>query len=172
MPLNLTGFTRLRLAEIKAEYDRLFTDALGPVNTSADSVTGQIIGIFSAALDDVQESLQDVYDAMYPASAEGTSLDGAVSFAGLSRLGSTSTTVVGAAYGSEGTLIPAGALARSGAVSYTSARDVIISRANALDVEIEVVGVLNLTAYQVIAGGVLATYTSGPMHIESQGARI
>lgn len=160
MPLNLTGFTRLRLAEIKTLYDQRFTEALGPVNTNADSVTGQVIGIFSAALDDVHESLQDVYDAMYPASAEGTSLDGAVSFVGMTRLGATSTTAVGAAYGVEGTLIPTGALARSGAASYASTGDVVISRANALDVEIEVTTVLNSTAYQVIAGGVLATYTS------------
>lgn len=160
MPLNLTGFTRLRLAEIKTLYDQRFTDALGPVNTNPDSVTGQVIGIFSAALDDVQESLQDVYDAMYPASAEGVSLDGAVSFVGIERLAATPTTVVGAAYGVEGTFLPTGVLARSGAIEYQSTADVVIGRANALDVEIEVTTVSNSTAYQVIAGGVLATYTS------------
>ena len=160
MTLSATGFSRLRLAEIKTLYDQRFTDALGPVNTYPDSVTGQVIGIFSAALDDIQESLQDVYDAMYPASAEGVSLDGSVSFVGMTRLGATATTVVGVAYGTEGTLLPTGVLARSGAIQYASTADVVISRANALDVEIEVTTVLNATAYQVIAGGVLATYTS------------
>lgn len=160
MPLSLTGFTRLRLAEIKTQYDQRFTDALGPVNTQPDSVTGQIIGIFSAALDDIQESLQDIYDSMYPSTAEGTSLDGAVSFVGIERLGATSTTVVGAAYGVEGTLIATGSLARSGDVTYVATGDTVISRANAIDVEIEVVTVLNTTAYQVIAGGVLASYIS------------
>jgi len=82
MPLNVTGFERPRLTEIKADYDQRFTDALGPVNTSPDAVIGQIIGIFSAALDDAYETLQDNYDSMYPYSADGTSLDGAVSFVG------------------------------------------------------------------------------------------
>jgi uncharacterized phage protein gp47/JayE len=160
MPLNTTGFSRLRLAEIKALYDQRFIDALGPVNTLPDSVTGQVIGIFSAALDDIQESLQDIYDSMYPASAEGVSLDGAVSFVGLERLGATATTAVAAAYGTEGTFIQAGALARSGTNQFASGADVVISRANALDVEIEVATVLNSTAYQIIAGGVLVSYIS------------
>ena len=160
MALNLTGFTRLRLAEIKAYYDARFTAALGPVNTAPDSATGQIIGIFAAALDDVQESLQDVYDAMYPATAEGVSLDSAVSFVGLERIGASATTVAAVAYGAESTLLPAGVLSRAGGKQYATAADTVITRANALDVEITVSTVTNSTAYQIIAGGQLAQFTS------------
>ena len=160
MALSSTGFTRQRLADIKADYDQRFTDALGPVNTAPDAVVGQIIGIFAAALDDVNEALQDNYDAMYPASAEGTSLDGAVSYVGLERLGATATQVVAVAYGTESTLLPAGVLARSGNTSYATTSDAVITRANAIDVELAVTNVINATAYQIIAGGVLATYTS------------
>jgi len=160
MPLNTTGFERPRLAEIKADYDQRFTDALGPVNTSPDAVIGQIIGIFSAALDDAYETLQENYDSMYPRSAEGTSLDGAVSFVGLERLGSTSTTVTACVYGAESTLLPTGVMTRAGTVQYATTADTVISRANALDVEIEVNTVINATSYQIIAGGVLASYTS------------
>ena len=160
MPLNTTGFERARLADIKADYDQRFTDALGPVNTSPDAVVGQMIGIFSAALDDIQETLQDVYDSMYPFSAEGVSLDGAVAFVGLERLGSSATTVTACVYGSESTLLPSGVLTRSGTKQYATTSDVVISRANALDVEIEVTTVINATSYQIIAGGVLAAYTS------------
>jgi len=160
MPLNTTGFERPRLTEIKADYDQRFTDALGPVNTSPDAVIGQIIGIFSAALDDAYETLQDNYDSMYPYSAEGTSLDGAVSFVGLERLGSTSTTVTACVYGGESTLLPTGVMTRAGSVQYATTSDTVISRANALDVEIEVGTVVNSVAYQIIAGGVLAQYIS------------
>jgi len=160
MPLNTTGFERPRLTEIKADYDQRFADALGPVNTSPDSVIGQIIGIFSAALDDAYETLQDNYDSMYPYSAEGTSLDGAVSFVGLERLGSTSTTVTACVYGAESTLLPTGVMTRAGSVQYATTADTVISRANALDVEIEVGTVVNSVAYQIIAGGVLAQYIS------------
>lgn len=160
MPINATGFERKRLADIKTDYDTRFTDALGAVNTSPDAVVGQLIGLFSAAVDEVEEQLQDNYDAMYPSSAEGTSLDGSVLFVGMDRLGSTATKVTACAYGVDGTLIPLGSQARSGLNSFATTADTVISRANALDVEITVTTVLNSTSYQIIAGGVLAEFTS------------
>lgn len=161
MSLTEQGFERPRLTEIKSDYDRRFTDALGPVNTNADSVVGQIIGIFAAALDDAYEALQNVYDSMYPYSAEGTSLDGAVSFVGLKRLAAAPTTVVAMCYGTESTLIPAGALARSiDNRQYVTTADTMISRSSSGDVLIEPNVVANSTAYQVIANGTSVTYTS------------
>lgn len=160
MSLTENGFERPRLPEIKTTYDGLFTDALGPLNTNPDAVIGQIIGIFSAALDDANEALQDVYDSMYPATATGTSLDGAVSYVGLSRLPATETIVTAAAYGTEGTVIPAGSAARTSTMLYISTADVVISRASALDVEIEVGTLTNSDSYQIVAGGVSVTYVS------------
>lgn len=161
MSLTVQGFERPRLNEIKTDYDKRFTDALGPVNTNADAVVGQIIGIFSAAMDDVYEALQNTYDSMYPATAEGTSLDGAVSFVGLERLGATPTTVVAMCYGTESTLIPAGALARSlDNRQYVTTADSVISRSSSGDVIIEALTVTNLATYQVIANGVSVVYTS------------
>ena len=160
MSLTENGFERPRLPEIKTTYDGLFTDALGPLNTNPDAVIGQIIGIFSAALDDANEALQDVYDSMYPATATGTSLDGAVSYVGLSRLAATETIVTAAAYGTEGTVIPAGSAARTSTMLYFSTSDVVISRASALDVNIEVGTLTNSASYQIVAGGVSVTYVS------------
>ena len=161
MTLGLTteGFSRDRLADIKTEYDALVTDALGPVNTNADSVIGQLEGIWAEGLDNVQEALQDTYDSMYPSSAEGTSLDGAVEFVGLSRIPASATVVTACAYGTEGTVVPAGSIAHSD-VTYTSTSDVNISRANALDVEIEVNTVSNSASYNIYAGGASSTYVS------------
>lgn len=161
MSLTEQGFERPRLTEIKQDYDQRFTDALGPVNTNADAVVGQIIGIFAAALDDAYEALQNTYDSMYPSSAEGTSLDGAVSFVGLERLAAAPTTVVAMCYGTESTLIPAGALARSlDNRQYVTTADTVISRSSSGDVLIEPNTVSNLANYQVIANGVSVVYTS------------
>lgn len=161
MSLGLEGFERPRLPDIKADYDQRFTDALGPVNTNPDAVVGQIIGIFAAALDDAYETLQNTYDSMYPFSAEGTSLDGAVSFVGLERLAATNTEVVAMCYGTESTLIPAGSLARSiDNKQYVSTSDTVISRSSSGDVLIEVNSVQNLTGYQVIVNGVSVVYNS------------
>lgn len=161
MSLTSTGFERPRLNEIKDDYDQRFTDALGPVNTAPDAVVGQIVAIFAAALDDAYEALQNTYDSMYPSSAEGTSLDGAVSFVGMTRLAAAPTTVTAMCYGAESTLVPAGALARSlDNKQYVTDADTVISRASAGHVEIEVITVTNSASYQVIAGGVSVTYVS------------
>lgn len=161
MTLGLTaeGFSRDRLTAIKLEYDALVTYALGPVNTNPDSVIGQLEGIWAEGVDNIQEALQDTYDSMYPSAAEGTSLDGAVEFVGLSRIPASATVVTAAAYGTEGTVVPVGSIAHSD-VTYTSTSDVTISRANALDVEIEVNTVANSASYNIYAGGASSTYVS------------
>lgn len=169
MSLTAQGFTRARLNEIKADYDQRFIDALGPVNTAPDSVVGQMIGIFSAALDDAYEALQATYDAMYPSTAEGVSLDGAVSFVGLERLAASPTVVIAMCYGAEGTLVPAGAIARAlDNRQYVTSADAVISRASAGDVLIAVTQVSNAANYQIIAGGVSVVYTSDASATEAE----
>ena len=159
MSLTVDGFERPRLPEIKTQYDGLVTEALGPVNTNADSVIGQLEGIWAEGVDNSYECLQDTYDSMYPFSAEGTSLDGAVSFVGMSRIPASKTVVTACAYGTEGTVVPVGALCHAD-ITYTSTSDVVISRANALDLEIEVNTVADSTSYNIFAGGASSTYVS------------
>lgn len=168
MSLTEDGFQRPTLPEIKSELDTDFVDALGPVNTNPDSVTGQIIGIVAEAVDSIQSIMQDVYDAMYPYSAEGTSLDGAVSFVGLERLDASPTIVTAAAYEDEGTLVAAGAITAFNGVSFVSTSDVVVSRANALDVTIEVGTVQNAASYQILAAGTSVTYTSSASASEAE----
>lgn len=161
MSLTSTGFVRPRLDEIKVDYDQRVIDALGPVNTNPDSVVGQLIGIFSAALDDAYEALQATYDSMYPFSAEGVSLDGAVAFVGLERLAAAPTVVTAMCYGAESTLIPAGAITRSlDNRQYVSSADTVISRSQAGDASIEVLTVQNSANYQISIDGSSVVYTS------------
>jgi uncharacterized phage protein gp47/JayE len=160
MSLTAEGFERQTLPEIKTDLDADFTDALGPVNTEPDSVTGQIIGIVAEAVDTIQSLLQDTYDAMYPYSAEGTSLDGAVALVGLSRIEASPTIVTAAAYDDEGAVVPANQLVVVNSTEFLSTSDVVVSRANALDVEIQVNTVTNSASYQILAAGESVTYTS------------
>jgi len=160
MALTEEGFSRPTLPEIKADLDTDFTNALGPVNTNPDAVAGQVIGIVAEAVDSIQSLMQDVYDAMYPRSAEGTSLDGAVSFVGLSRLDASPTIVTAAAYGNDGDVVLANALATANGTNFFSSSDVVISRANALDVSIQVGTVTNSASYQILAAGTSVTYVS------------
>jgi len=160
MSLTAEGFSRPTLPEIKSDLDADFIDALGPVNTNPDAVAGQIIGIVAEAVDSINSIMQDTYDAMYPRSAEGVSLDGAVSFVGLSRLAASPTIVTAAAYGTDGEVVPANAFALVNGVQFFSTSDVVISRANALDVSIQVGTVTNSASYQILAAGTSVTYTS------------
>lgn len=159
MTLTAAGFERPRLPEIKLDYDARVTNALGAVNTNADSIIGQLEGIWAEGIDNSYESLQNTYDAMYPFSAEGVSLDGAVAFVGMERLKSSATVVTAIAYGDEGSLVPIGSLAHAD-IQYFSTSDVVISRANTCDASLEVLTVSNSTAYNVIVGGVSSTFTS------------
>lgn len=159
MTILSTGFERKKLVEIKTDYDALVTDALGAVNTAPDSVIGQLEGIWAEGIDNSNETLQNAYDSMYPNTAEGTSLDGAVAFIGLTRIAATETVVTVAAYGEEGTVVLSGSLAHAD-IQYKSTSDVTISRANALDVTIEVNTVSNSTSYNIFSGGISQTYTT------------
>lgn len=120
------GFNQMRLPEIKDQYEDLFIAEFGDVNLDAQSVIGQIIGIFSKVLADDWENLSDVYKSQYPNSATGISLDNVVQLNGLVRIPASRTAVVGAATGIQGTLIPAGSLAR-----LTGTGDIFFSTANA-----------------------------------------
>lgn len=161
MSLTTEGFSRPTLPEIKSDLDIDFVDALGPVNTNPDAVVGQIIGIVAEAVDSIQSVMHDVYDAMYPRSAEGTSLDGAVSFVGLSRIDASPTIVTAAAYGNDGDVVLANAFALVNGTNFFSTSDVVISRANALDISIQVATVSNSASYQILAAGTSITYVSG-----------
>lgn len=168
MSLTSTGFERPTLVEIKSDQDAAFTEALGPINTNADSVIGEIIGVFSAAIDDAYQALQDAYDAMYPSTAEGTSLDGAVSFVGIERIAASPTIVTAACYGSEGTLIPAGSIAQTDTLEYSATSDVVITRAACVDATIEVATVTNSSSYQIVAGGFSVTFVSDASATKSE----
>lgn len=159
MALTNNGYEIKRLYDIKQQYDRLLTDRLGPINTEPDSVIGQLEGIWAEAMANLYEQAQDTYHAMYPSSAEGISLDGAVSYVGITRNQAYASQVVAVVYGRESSLLTAGAVATDGTTAYLSSSDTTISRANALDVTIEIT-VQDNTRYALNVNGELVNFTS------------
>jgi uncharacterized phage protein gp47/JayE len=133
MALTNEGYKVKRLAEIKRDFALSLTNKFGPVNVEADSVIGQLQGIWAEALANLYEQAQNTYHAMYPFSAEGSDLDGAVSYVGIRRIAAAPTQVIAAVYGRESTLLKGGALASDGNKRYQSAGDSVISRANCID---------------------------------------
>lgn len=106
--LTDTGFVLKRLTDIKNEIEESLRESLGTINTSPESVFGQIIGVFSKQSADFWEQLENVYLSYFPATAGGQSLDYAVQFTGITRLPATESQVIAQLEGAEGTVISAG----------------------------------------------------------------
>lgn len=164
------GFNAMRLPEIKDELEDLFIAEFGDINLESQSVTGQLIGIFSKVLADDWENLSDVYLSQYPNSASGISLDNVVQLNGLTRLPALRTSVIGSATGVPGTLIPSGSLARLTASQqiFVSTENVIISNSNALQSTVTVTEA-SAQQYTILINGVSYIYSlptldfSGPI---------
>lgn len=154
------GFNAMRLPDIKDELEDLFIAEFGDINLDAQSVTGQLIGIFSKVLADDWENLQDVYLSQYPNSASGISLDNVVQLNGLTRLAALRTSVIGAATGTPGTLIPAGSLARlsDSPEIFFSTTNAIISNGSALANTITV-SAAAAQQYTVLLSGIQFVYS-------------
>lgn len=164
------GFKAKRLIEVKNELENLFISEFGDINLDAQSVAGQIIGIFSKMFADIWENQQDVYLSQYPNSASGISLDNVVQLNGITRLPARRTTVIGVATGQENTLIPAGSLARlvNGQVFFTTA-NAFITSSNSIRNIVQVVNPTTAQEYRVIISGINYVYSlptiqfSGPL---------
>lgn len=160
MSLTAEGLERPRLNELKADLDASVAEGLGPVNVGPDSVIGQLDGIHAEALDNLWECAQDTYDSMYPASAEGISLDRAVSFLGLVRINSAPVVVTAAVYGVEGTVIPVNALAHAD-IQYFNTSQVTITSTAVIDATVAIAAAFDAVTYSVTLDGVVYSYLSG-----------
>lgn len=159
------GFKTKRLIDNKEELEDYFIAEFGEINLEPQSVAGQIIGIYSKVLADIWENLQDVYLSQYPNSASGISLDNVAQLTGITRLPASRTSVIGVATGSEGTLIPAGSLARliNSQNVFFSTESIIISASNSVQ---NIVTVISSTSqvYTVLLNGVSYIYSQPIMN--------
>ena len=106
--LSDEGLQIKRLEDIKTEMETSFKAIFGNgINLQPTSVLGQIIGIHSEREAKIWELVQAVYDASYPDTASGTSLDNAIAYTGIRRLEATKSTATVTAFGTEATVIPA-----------------------------------------------------------------
>ena len=111
------GFVKMRLPEIRRAIaddlkNRLMAAGLdGNIETRPDSVLGMLIDTFAEREAALWENAEAVYNAMYPQTAAGVSLDRAVSLAGVSRLPAQKAYTRLIFWGAKGTVVPKGAQA-------------------------------------------------------------
>lgn len=111
--LTPDGFRAKRLEDIKADIEQRLKDTFGTIDVSPESVTGQLIGIFSKLHADLWEQAENIYNAQHPSEAEGVNLDYIGEFNGLTRLEAISTKVKVGCNGLLGTTLSLGTQVRS-----------------------------------------------------------
>lgn len=162
--LSAEGFKQKRLADIIQSMNSRIADQLGvQISTEANSVFGQLIGVFSYEIADIWEQTAQVYGAMYPHTASGVSLDNASALAGITPISAEETTVVCTCYGTDGTTIPYGSqissASNSNIVFQCTDSSATISSSSACDVGITLEEVDAVT-YTVTIDGTPHSYTA------------
>lgn len=163
--LTEKGFRAKRLADVIAGVNSRIADQLGvQISTEANSVFGQLIGVLSFEVADLWEQAELVYNAMYPHTASGLSLDNAAALAGIAPIAAEKTTVICTCYGTQGTQIPYGAQISSATNSNILFNCVeanaYIDANRASDVGVTIASVSAGTAYGVNIDGALYSYTA------------
>lgn len=106
-----SGFSRPRLIDIQQGLNSSIKTKFGAgANTSAaNSVFTNLVGIMSEQLDELWQAGQADYDASYPDTSFGASLDNVGAISGIPRLGPLASVATSVKiFGTSGTLIPAG----------------------------------------------------------------
>lgn len=115
--LTLTGFDTKPLSQIQDEIETALKAVLGPsLDLSADSVLGQVVGVFSSQLAEVWEVAQAVYAAAVPDTASGAALDALCLLTGCRRLEASPSRLLAVTLtGTPATSIAAGSVIRTAA---------------------------------------------------------
>lgn len=108
--IDENGITIKTLAQIEAEIDEELRATFGDqINTTPQSVFGQIKGIMAERESLLWELVEGVYNSQYPDTAKGTSLDDIGAITALPRFPADASQVIGQAlFGTPGTIVPLG----------------------------------------------------------------
>jgi len=165
--LDSTGFTKKKLSDIKSEQEQELSNFFGPIDTSPESVFGQIIGVMSEREALIWDLAERVYLSFFPQSAEGVNLDNVVDFNGLTRLVSLPSTVQVTFWGDNAATVPSGTLLEQSETGkqLEVSSDVTISKTNAAAIQISLTSVADSTTYKIdltdTSGTDLFDYESG-----------
>ena len=106
--LSPEGFKRKRLPEIIDSLVQRTSDRLGiSIQSGANSIFGQLYGIIGYELADIWEQTENVYYAMYPNTAQGTSLTNSASLTAIQPITAEQSVILCNCKGTPGTIIPA-----------------------------------------------------------------
>lgn len=161
--LTSTGLSIKRLQDIRDDITSRLNGFFGEdINTSEDSVFGQIRDSVAPGESSIWEQLQIVYDSQFPSRAEGQQLDDNATIVGVFRRGNKYSTVRASVTGDNNTSIPLGfsVAVNTSKKEFTIVSQKSISSTATTKTLISVDVVLDSTAYTVTIDGVDAVYNS------------
>ena len=162
--LSPEGFKRKRLPEIIDSLVQRTNDRLGiSVQTGANSIFGQLYGIIGYELADIWEQTENVYYAMYPNTATGTSLTNSASLTAIQPITAEASIILCNCKGVPNTVIPANSQIqqKDTNVVYTNGEeDVYISPEKALEAELTINTVNIGTTYTIQIDNYKYNYTA------------
>lgn len=112
--VSALGFLRTRLderlAQLKADYQSIFGS---DIQVEPDDMDGQLLGIFSERLSDLDQLAEDTYNSLNPNTAAGVALSRVVQFNGIRRQAGSYSSADLSLTGTPGVTVPAGSLVKS-----------------------------------------------------------
>lgn len=160
------GFVPKRLDVIMEEIHADLTKGFGVDTTlNPESFLNVLVTGFADKVAELWEVQQDVYYSLYPSSAEDLSLDNAVQFGGIRRIGDQPTYYPMHCTGKDGTVIPAGTIIASTTnpeVRFTAPQSKAISRDSFNRAVVKIVALQPDSTYTVGINGELYKAASGP----------
>lgn len=162
--LSSTGFKRKRLPEIIDSLVQRTSDKLGiSIQSGANSIFGQLYGIIGYELADIWEQTENVYYAMYPNTAQGTSLTNSASLTAIQPITAEQSVILCNCKGTPGTVISANSQIQQKNTDYVYTNgndDVYITTEKALEAEITIDTVINGTTYTLQLNDNKYSYTA------------
>lgn len=162
--LSPEGFKRKRLPEIIDSLVQRTNDKLGiSIQSGANSIFGQLYGIIGYELADIWEQTENVYCAMYPNTATGTSLTNSASLTAIQPITAEASVILCNCKGTPNTVIPANSQIqqKDTNVVYTNGEEnVYISPEKALEAELTIDTVNIGTTYTIQINNYKYSYTA------------
>lgn len=160
--LTANGFNRKRLPEIINSINNRVSDKLGiQIETGSNSIFGQLHGIYAYEIADLWELAENIYNAMYPHSASGTSLTNAAALTAIKPIAAEQTTVLCTVTGNDGVLIPSGVQVQDKqSKTYSLIADTYITASKAIAISLTIDNVATGTEFSITIDGLAKSYTA------------
>ena len=150
------GFNPMRLEDVQKSVILALNARFSPIDTDAESVVGQFVGLVSKINADLWEQLDRVYVVQHPSEAFDVQLDYTAEFNGLRRLDAVPSSVIVGLNGTASTIVNQGTQLKSSLATgdlFELVADTTISNLGRLNLYIRVNEIEVATDYTITING-------------------